>query len=401
VQNTTNLDFRKSTNILKIAGGLEFRYEEYEIDAGDKASYTNNGISSTPAGSQGLAGFSPQNALDESRTSYALYVDSIVDLSQNLQLEVLARYEEYSDFGESTNAKFALSYKLNPETLLRMSGSTGFRAPSLAQSFYSQTSSFVNSSTGELATQGTFKVNHALSQELGAKDLKSERSKNLSMGSVYQPSKNLSLMFDFFYIEVNDRILLTQDIATSEAQAIRYGVTAARFFTNAAQTRTEGVDIRVNYQYSLHDNSKFDFSFWFNYTDNKVSDSRDDTNTFVEKVRIENGQPKNSMRFLTNYQHKKFNTALNLSHFSEYYQAIGDQKYKFNPMSVVDVDISYKITKKSKVAIGANNLFNALPNRWNNLSGNFYGTNGIKPYSRYSPLGYSGAYYYVRASLEF
>ena len=401
IQNTINLDFKKSTDILKIAAGLEFRYEEYEIDAGDKASYTNNGLSSISAGSQGFAGFSPDNAVEESRTNYALYVDSIVDLSQNLQLEVLARYEEYSDFGESTNAKFALSYKLNREILLRMSGSTGFRAPSLAQSFYSQTSSFVNSNTGELTTQGTFKVNHALSQELGAKELKSERSKNLSMGSVYQPSKNLSFMFDFFYIEVNDRILLTQDIATTEAQIVTYGVTAARFFTNAARTQTKGLDVRVNYQYPLHDNSKLDFSFWFNYTDNKVSDEKDDTSTYVETVRIEDGQPKASLRLLTNYQVNKFNTALNLSRFSEYYQAIGDKKYKFNPMSVVDLDISYRITKKSKVAIGANNLFNAVPNKWNNLSGDFYGTDGIKPYSRYSPLGYSGAYYYFRASMEF
>ena len=401
VQNTTTLDFKKSTDILKIAGGIEFRYENYKINAGDEASYTNNNNFSIPSGSQGFAGFSPENEVDESRTNYALYVDSIVDLSKNLQLEVLARYEEYSDFGESTNAKFALSYKLNPKTLLRMSGSTGFRAPSLAQSFYSQTSSFVNSSTGELTTEGTFKVNHALSQELGAKDLKSERSKNLSMGTVYQPSKNLSFMFDLFFIEVNDRILLTQDIQTTKEQTLTYGVTAARFFTNAAQTKTKGVDVRANYQHFLHDNSKLDFSFWFNYTDNKIIDSRDDTSTYVEKVRIEDGQPKASVRLLTNYQINKFNTALNVSHFGEYYQAIGNEKYKFNPMTAVDLDISYNITKKSKVAIGGNNIFNAVPNKWNNLNGDFYGTNGIKPYSRYSPLGYSGAYYYLRASMEF
>ena len=401
MQNTTNLDFRKSTNILKIAGGLEFRYENYKIDAGDEASYTNNGNFSIPAGSQGFAGFSPDNEVDESRTNYALYVDSIVDLSTNLQLEVLARYEEYSDFGESTNAKFALSYKLQPEILLRMSASTGFRAPSLTQSFYSQTSSFVNSSTGELATQGTFTVNHALSQELGAKDLKSERSKNLSIGSVYQVNKNLSFMFDLFYIEVNDRILLTQDIQTTQEQALKYGVTAARFFINAAQTQTEGIDVRANYHYSLHDNSKLDFSFWFNYTDNKISDARDDTSTYEEKVRIEEGQPKASLRLLTNYQVNKFNTALNLSRFSEYYQAIGDSKYKFDDMNIVDLDISYRLTKKSKIAIGGNNIFNALPNKWDDLSGDFYGTDGIKPYSRYSPLGYSGAYYYLRASMEF
>ena len=405
IQNTTNLDFKKSADSLKIAGGLEFRYENYSINAGDAASYFDasslNGLTSTPAGSQGFAGFSPDNEVDESRTSYALYVDSVVALSAKLQLEVLARYEEYSDFGESTNAKFALSYKLNPKTSLRMSGSTGFRAPSLAQSYYSQTSSFVNALTGELSREGTFKVEHALSQELGAKALKSERSKNLSMGGVYQANKNLSFIVDFFYIEVHDRIMLTQDIPTTTAQETLYGVSAARYFTNAAQTQTKGVDIRSDYHYSLKDSSQLDFNFWFNYADNKISDSRVDVGTYVERVRVEDGQPKSSLRFLTNYEVKKFNAAMNVSRFGEYSQAIGEQKYKFDAQYTVDLDISYKLTKNATIAVGGTNIFDAIPNKWDGLSGDFYGSNAIKPYSRYSPFGYSGAYYYLRASMEF
>jgi len=42
-----------------------------------------------------------------------------------------------------------------------------------------------------------------------------------------------------------------------------------------------------------------------------------------------------------------------------------------------------------------------MPNKWDGLSGDLYGYDGIKPYSRYSPFGYSGAYYYIRASMEF
>ena len=404
VQNTTNLDLKMHKDNLKIAGGIEFRYENYQINSGELASYTNinrtNAIATVPAGSQGFAGFSRENAVDASRTSYALYVDNVIDLSKKLQLQVLARYEEYSDFGESTNAKLALSYKLNPEVLLRTSASTGFRAPSLAQSYYSQNSSFV-SADGNLTTEGTFRVNHALAKELGSKDLKSERSKNFSVGSVYQPTRELSFALDYFYIEVNDRILLTQNISTTAAQEALYGVSAARYFTNAAQTKTQGFDFRTQYEYNFKESSKLNISLWINYTKNSISDAREDTSTYVEEVRVEDGQPKSSVKLLTSYEVKKITTALNLSRYGAYSQAISNKKYEFDPAFTVDLDLSYKVSKKTTIAIGGQNIFDTIPNKWNGLSGDFYGNDGIKPYSRYSPFGYSGAYYYLRASMEF
>ncbi|RLA79751.1 MAG: hypothetical protein DRG78_12290, partial [Epsilonproteobacteria bacterium] len=396
-QNTTNLDFRKSTKGMKIAGGLEFRYENYQITAGESNSYTGTG-------SQGFAGFTQENAVDEDRYSYAIYIDSIYDFTSDFSLEVLARYEEYSDFGESTNAKLALSYKLTPEVFLRTSGSTGFRAPSLAQSNYSQTSSFVNTN-GSLVRQGTFTVNHEVAEALGAKELKSERSKNFSVGSVYQASKNLSLMLDYFYIQVNDRILLTNDLS-GETQAqkdilAKNGVAQARFFTNAARTDTQGIDLKLDYQYLIDGDEKLDFNIWFNYTENKMQHSSSMAESEVTTVRIQDGQPKDSLRFLTNYEVDKFNMALNISRFGEYSQMIDSVAYNFDALWITDLDISYEITKKAKVAIGATNLFDITPNKWDGLSGDFYGSNGIKPYSRYSPVGYSGAYYYLRASMEF
>ena len=400
IQNTTNLDFRKKTSSLNFAGGLEFRYENYSIEAGDEESYTSNGSMTTVGGSQGFAGFTPDNEVDESRTSVALYIDSNIELSEELKLEVLARYEEYSDFGESTNAKLALSYRAIPGLLLRVSGSTGFRAPSLAQSNYSQSSSFVDSS-GALVSQGTFKTDHEVSQELGATDLKSERSKNFSMGGVYQPTKQLSFMLDMFYIEVNDRIMLTNELDVSAAMQTKYGIEQARYFTNAASTQTSGVDFKVDYRYILENSSKLDFNLWFNYTNNTINYSDANTDNEVEKVRVEEGQPSNSLRFLTNYEVHRFNIALNLSRFGEYSQMRDDKVYNFDAAYTADLDISYKITRATKVAIGGTNIFDETPNKWDGLSGDYYGENGIKPYSRYSPFGYSGAYYYLRASMEF
>ncbi len=397
-QNTTNFDLRKSTNRLKIAGGLEFRQERYNIKEGELSSYEGTG-------SQGFAGFADANAVNATRYSYALYLDSIYDLNEKLTLEVLARYEEYSDFGESTNAKIAFAYDITPQLLLRSSGSTGFRAPSLAQSYYSQTSSFVNSETGGLSTQGTFRTDHEVSKVLGAKELKSERSKNISFGGVYQPTKQLSFMIDCFYIEVNDKIALTNDLSgnSDEEKAVlaKYNVSEARFFTNAIDTSTQGLDIRVKYQYILENSANLDLGFWFNYSKNKVTSAVSYTDSMTERVRIENGQPKNSLRFLTNYETNKLNLALNISGYSKYSQMIEGTSYDFEPSYTVDLDISYHVTKNTKISVGGTNIFDMLPNKWDGLEGDYYGENGIKQYSRYSPFGYSGAYYYLKASMEF
>ncbi|MEA1983946.1 MAG: TonB-dependent receptor [Campylobacterota bacterium] len=117
-QNTTMLDFKKSDDIFKVAGGLEYRYENYSIKAGDEASHSG------ASGSQGFAGYTADNEVNAFRSSYALYFDSIYDFTDKFMFEVALRYEEYSDFGESTNGKMALAYDITPELMLRVSGST-------------------------------------------------------------------------------------------------------------------------------------------------------------------------------------------------------------------------------------------------------------------------------------
>ncbi|RLA69816.1 MAG: hypothetical protein DRG24_07890, partial [Epsilonproteobacteria bacterium] len=293
-QNTATLDLQKRFQDVKIAGGIEYRYENYAIEAGDISSYSGTA-------SQGFAGYHPDNAVDEHRDSFAIYVDSTYQFSEDFLFEVALRYEDYSDFGDSTNGKLALSYYLLPELMFRSSASTGFRAPSLAQSHYSQTSSFVDT-TGVLRTQGTFRIDHEISKSLNAQALKSEKSNHFTLGTVYQPSANSSFSIDYFYIKVDDKIMLTPDLTatTQEQQEVytKYGVSAARFFTNAATTHTQGVDIKLNYNYLFSHNSNLDFGIWYNYNVNEINkkdQSIVERENKVIKTLIENGQPKDSL----------------------------------------------------------------------------------------------------------
>jgi len=151
----------------------------------------------------------------------------------------------------------------------------------------------------------------------------------------------------------------------------------------------------------LESGAKLNVNLWLNYVNNNLGNTESITQSAVETVRIEDGQPQGSLRILSSYKLNKLQATLNVSRYGSYSQMIDGVSYTFEGETTVDVDVAYKITKDFKIAIGGTNVFNAIPNEWDGLSGDFYGSNGIKPYSRYSPFGYSGAYYYLRASMEF
>lgn len=396
LQNTTNLDLKTTLGKLDLAGGLEYRYENYQIEAGEEASYHEGG-------SQGFSGFRPENETDSSRNSYAIYVDATYNFTDDFSVEGAARYENFSDFGETTNVKLALAYKVLPEVLLRTSASTGFRAPSLSQSHYSQTSSFLLG-VDTIITQGILKPDHEVSQLFGAEVLKPEKSKHFSVGTVYQPTENLSFMIDYFLAQVEDRIMLSDTFSLSAEEQATYGMAAASFLTNAVNTKTQGIDIKLNYKYVLEDNSKLDIGVWYNYSKNEVigfnSESTNREDSFVQIDRIENGQPKDSLKILTNYEVDAYNMVLNLNRYGSYNQARSDVSYHFDPMITADAEVAYKVSEDTILAVGGNNIFNAMPSKWD-LSGIGYGSDGILPYSNYAPIGFSGAYYYVRANIKF
>lgn len=401
-QNTINLDLKKKFNNIDTAVGTEYRYEDYEIEQGDVNSYIGSA-------SQGFAGYRPENTVYSSRSSYALYFDTTYHMNERLFLEGAARYEDYSDFGTTSNFKVAFGYKILQELLFRATTSTGFRAPSLSQSCYSQTSSFVDTTTGELSTQGTFKPSHEASLSFGAKELMPEESRHFSVGTVYQPTKNLSFMVDYFLTKVDDRITLSEELGAKTQEQIDIfalnNISKIRFFTNAINTKTAGVDIKFNYKCKFNTNSNLEFSAWFNYSKNDIlgfNRTKEYKTVLPEQLdRIENGQPKTSLKLLSRYKYDDFDFVLNLNRFGSYQQAINNLAYTFNAEWITDLDISYKFSNGFNLAIGGLNIFNSIPNKWNGLSGTFYGADGIKPYSRYSPFGYSGAYYYVRATVEF
>ena len=391
-QATTNIDLKKNfENGFHLLSGAEYRKEQYTISSGDSASYTGTGA-------QGLTGFQPRNATDASRDSYALYLDGIWDFTPKLSSELAGRYEKYSDFGTTTNVKFAGNYKMTKHLSFRTSVGTGFRAPSLAQSNYSLISSYIDAN-GTLATQGTFKTSDPEAVSEGATPLKPEKSQHLSVGAVYK-TEHAYIMADYFYTKVNDKIMLSDNLPVSIGN-----ITAVRFFTNAIDTKTQGIDFKAVYNNMFENNHKLDISFWYHYDITTITNINSpyvtQQNSLAQLDAIENSQPKNSQRVLVNYKKEPYNIALNLSRFGSFSQVVSGKSREFDPMITADFQATYAVKRYLNVSVGGNNIFNAMPNKWKDLSGIGLGYDGIVPYSEYSPVGFSGAFYYVKATLKF
>ena len=383
-QNVSNIDIKKDYNQWSFAGGLEYRYESYSINAGDKASYIDGGA-------QGFPGYSNLSAVQADRTNYALYIDNTYK-KDNAFIEGAVRYENYSDFGATTNFKVATSYQID-KVLLRTSISTGFRAPSLAQSYYSNIATFSG------VRSGIFPTNAPIARLLGAKDLEAEKSQHFTFGGVYQPTSSSFLTIDSYIINVDDRIMLSNPQTLTQQQQNLYKIKEVSYFTNAVDTQTYGLDIKIDNTFYLKNNTTLNVGCWYNYNKNKITHFNTNLitreNSFEQIDRMENGQPKHFLKVYSTYKKERWQYKININGYGAYAQVINNKRYWFDKELTADVDISYQMAKNIKISFGGINIFNALPNKWDGLSGTYYGYDSIKPYSRYSPFGYSGAYYYA------
>ena len=223
---TTNLDvdrnFQFALAPLHTAWGLEFRQDQYKVGAGEKASYEDDNTfvldslgrqttTHAAAGSQVYPGYQPQDAGSHSRNNVAGYVDLSSDITSHLLLDVAGRYEHYSDFGSTTTGKIAGRYELVHGVAFRGAVSSGFRAPTLGQEYFSNTAiNFVGTPAVALEIR-TLPVSSPIAQVLHAQPLRPEKSMNYSAGVALEPLRNLSFTVDYYRIDLKDRIVLSNN----------------------------------------------------------------------------------------------------------------------------------------------------------------------------------------------
>jgi iron complex outermembrane recepter protein len=432
---STNLDVSRPFQLglagpVNVAWGLEFRRDTWEQFAGEPNSYINGGVRNQNggnpiAGAQVFPGYQPSNEVDVSRNSKAIYLDLEGDVLPKLRLGLAGRFEDFSDFGNTTNGKFTARYSVLQQLILRGSVSTGFRAPSLSQGNWSaiSTNFILNQQTQllEAFQVGTYRVGSPVANALGAPALRPEDSKNLSAGFVWQPLSNLEVTADYFDISVDDRIVYTGNFNNAAIQAIivPLGANGARFLTNAINTETKGYDVVANYQRPLFSGS-VDLSAAYSNNETKIvgtvatppllSGLGEVLFDRQERRRIECGQPEDNLRLMQSFTAGGLNVTTRESRYGEYCSLtllpIDDQTYQAE--WIADAEVSYRWSDYT-FALGAENIFDNFPDRNRMFRPGTNpaqltqqaGAGGTNSYPINSVFGMNGTFIYTRIGYTF
>ncbi len=445
-QTTINFDASRFLDVdglfspLSFAIGAEYRLDEFEIKSGDEAAYTNiqattesgepvfddNGnpvFQSDRLFAQGALYFSDAAQVDEDRHSYAFYVDLDADLTQRWNLTLAGRYEDYSDFGSTSNGKLATRYSFSDTFSVRSSVSTGFRAPSLQQQFY--TSISTNFIDGEAFEIGTISSTSPAAMALGGKQLEAEESTNVSIGFTWTVIDNLTITADAYRIDIDDRVVLSETLGNDaeEAAIVQQvfsennidGIGAVRFFINGVDSRTEGVDIVANYSIDDVGSGVLNLSAGANYNETEVSRvvaSAGPSDLFAaetlfarrERARLENAAPRVKANVTANWQGEDVSLMLRGNYFGEVTQPGSTQSgdVSVDTAFIVDLEAGYYITDDLELNIGANNLFDTYPQSAVVTDAPDVGQfDYVIPYPNFSPYGFQGRYVYGELTYRF
>ena len=385
-QLTTNLDFSRFypgvMGGLNVAFGAEYRRENYRIFAGEPGSYIDaDGVGEGGnAGSQGFPGFQPGDETDRSRNSVAGYVDVEADITSRFKTQVALRHERYNDFGSTTTGKLAGSYRAAGELLLRGSASTGFRAPSLQQVYFSSTfTDFISGVPLDvvLAPNGGSIANAA-----GIPKLKEEKSKSFTLGLAWSPSKDFALTADLYRIDIDDRIVLSgrfdaDNYPSLGAILAGLGVGQAQFFVNSVNTRTKGLDLTISHKAAVAA-GRLNAFLALNYsrtdvtrikTPDSLAGFEDVLLSERERLFIEQGGPRSKAVLGFDYLTGPLETSLKVIHFGSQTlgtfsgTAAGVPNARYEPKTSADLALTWSFDANTKVTVGAANIFNVKPTK--------------------------------------
>ncbi|GGY74867.1 TonB-dependent receptor plug domain-containing protein [Pseudoduganella plicata] len=413
-QSVANFDLAREIPVavfsgpLTVATGIEIRHEEYEIGAGDEASYFGGGA-------QGFAGFRPVNAGKNSRSNQSAYVNLEAQVTPKLSAALATRYEHYTDFGSTTSAKASARYAFNDKVSLRGTASSGFRAPSLAQQFYTITTtnfSVINGVNTPIET-GTFAVNSAAARAIGATPLKAEKARNYSIGLQLSPTRNFNTSVDVYRIFVDDRIALSANMTLPPtlrnalaAQGVQVG--AGRYFTNAIDTKTTGVDVVSTYRLDLQNRDRIDFTAAYNHNKNEVENVAANPALLTANnlllidrqtvLRTTVGSPKDKLSLGVDYTTSVWNAHAQATQYGKFTVPQNNPAYDqtYGRQWVLDVSGSIKLAQNWRITAGIDNLTDSYPDK--TTSANNLNVAGIYPYSIWSPAGFNGRYYYAKVA---
>lgn len=408
LQNTTNLDLSKqfgkvNQGGVKVSYGAELRFEEYSIFKGEVNSYkafsNNLGLEQAP-GAQGFPGFSPDDEIKANRMVTGLYTDLEYTPTEALLITGAVRAENYSDFGSIATFKTSARLKVTDNFNLRGSFSTGYRAPSLQQKYFSNT--LTSFSNGGLVQSRIARNDDAISKLAGIPSLKQETSTNRSLGFSWKPAKGLTVTVDGYTIKMKDRVVLSGLFGANDAtlpvaltsKLKSMGVATAQFFANAVNTTNSGVDVVIDYQKKISNTERFKFLFVANLQNINIdnvhvpaalSTTEYNANTFFndrEKFFLKASAPKSKFSASFDYTKNKISLGTRVTYYGDLtltgfgYNGDGidpqvptdlddtkfvPEHFNYSGKFSTDVYMNIQLNKKTAWILGGDNIFNVHP----------------------------------------
>jgi len=441
-QTTVNLDFSGEAgaingNAVHLATGLEWRRDGYQMVAGDPVSYTYGrtndpsvpifGQTGDPAasGTQGFPGFTPATEIDDGRTSWAAYVDAESNITEKLLVGAAVRYEDYSDFGNTTKGKLSLRYDASDVFAFRGTIASGFRAPGVQQEFFSQVSTNLNN--GVLTEVLTARNDSDVARALGIPALKEETSLSKSFGIVFKPIDNFSITADIFRIDIEDRLVYSEGItpesigtdglpcdATNSncpiaAALAPFRAGVVQFFTNAIDTTTTGLDIVANAQHEFASGSNLNLTALFHFNKTEVTDVHSESPIIpessifgpIQETLIEQGQPREHHVLQGVYSTDKWEVTVRENYFGAVAGQGFSPYFEWDGKWLADLAVAYKFTDKIKLTIGGNNIFDVYPDKWDPAVAGDFALGGFIYGWETMPFGMNGGSYYARLDFRF
>lgn len=460
---TTNFDLTRQFDMadgapINLAFGAEYRKEVFEAVAGDPFSYGFGGVpildgpsagSVAAAGAQPSGGTSPVEEVDESRDNYALYVELEKEWSDRFLVSAAARFEDYSDFGSTTDYRLATRFKINSSFNIRGSVGTAFRAPALPQSFFQRVDT--SFATGSPVQNRIVSVNDPLADLIGARSLKPEKANNLSVGGVLTLG-SLSASIDLYQIELEDRIVLSSQFSSAQLTDLLadngFGeVRAVSFETNAVDTTTKGIDLTLRHRSEVF-SGELTSTLAANFTDTKFDriggapaelialGASSEVFDLRSQVRLAEGTPQSKLTLNFKWARGPWTVNLTNTRYGDVSQLDIENQTPaqvdvlvsgydtrlvpragsnnvdivetFGAKIVTDLSVAYDVNDTVTLKLGADNLFDIYPDEQikttveNTLLGTRGSDNrGIFPYSYLSPFGVAGQYVYGSINVSF
>jgi iron complex outermembrane receptor protein len=415
----TSLDFGLPDNVF-FTIGAEYRRESYKIEQGEEASYITaldaNGNPVASGGAQVLSGFGPESVTDKSRYNVSVFTEFDAYITENWNVVFANRYEDYSDFGDTLTSKLASRYIITANLSLRGAISTGFRAPSLAQNSYRQISTVLeNSQPFEV---GLFPTDASAAKALGAKKLDAENSVNLTAGFMYTQD-SFSLTVDAYRIDIDDRVVLSENLTGSAVKQIlenagELNTESVRYFTNAIDSRTQGVDIVASFTLELNDLGDVRLNAAANFNDTEVTNIDDNPaqlnslgDEYVvfarrEVGRFEEGTPDSKWNLSAVWSFNEWQTTLRATRYGEVadISTTADRDEYLDTKWITDLEIAYRPDAFWKLAVGANNVFDQYPQATVDNIG-YSNFSQIFPYTAYTPYSLDGRFLYGNITYSF